>query len=49
MKSVNNNKPITLHTTLGWVLFGGNQSTPTCPITNKLALDTSTDNLIQKF
>ena len=29
--------------------FGGNQSSPACPKTNKLALDTSTDNLIQKF
>ena len=37
------------HTILGWVLFGGNQSTSTCPITNKLALDASTDNLSQKF
>ena len=49
IKSGNNNKPAALHTTLGWVLFGGNQSSPACSITNKLALDTSTDNLIQKF
>ena len=30
-------------------MLGGNQSSPACPITNKLPLDTSTDNLIQKF
>ena len=49
IKLENNNEPIALHTTIGCVLFGGNQSTPACPITNKFALDTSTDNLIQKF
>ena len=48
-KSKNFNKPIVLHTTLGWVLLGGNQSKWTFPITNKLALDASTGNLIQKF
>ena len=48
-KSKNVNKPIVLHTTLGWVLLGGNQSKSTSPITNKLALDASTGNLIQKF
>ena len=36
IKSGNNNEPIALHTTLGWVLFGGNQSSPAHPITNKL-------------
>ena len=30
-------------------MFGGNQNSPACPVTIKLALDTSTDNLIQKF
>ena len=30
-------------------MFEGNQSPSACPITNKLPLDTSTDNLIQKF
>ena len=49
IKTGNHNEPIALHTTLGWVLFGGNQSLPAFPITNKLALDTSTDNLIQRF
>ena len=49
IKPGNNNEKIALHTTLGWVLLGGNQSSPACPITNKLPLDTSTDNLIQKF
>ena len=49
IKSGNNNEPIALHTTLGWVLFERNQSTRTCSLINKLALNTSTDNLIQKF
>ena len=49
IKSGNNNEPIALHTTIGWVLLGGNQSTPAFPITNKFTLDTSADNLIQKF
>ena len=49
IKSGNNDEPIALHAILGWVLFGGKQSTPTCPVTNKSALNTSTDNLIQKF
>ena len=30
-------------------MFGGPQSSPTRPITKKLALDTSRDSLIQKF
>ena len=49
IKSGSNSEPIALHTTLGWVLFGRNQSSSACSITNKLALDTSTDNLIKKF
>ena len=49
IKSGNNDEPIALYTALGRVLLVGNQSTSTCPITSKLALDTSTDNLVQKF
>ena len=44
-----NNKPIALDKTLGCDLFGGNQSTSTCQVTNKLALNISTNNFIQKF
>ena len=47
MKCGNNNEPITLHTTLRWVLFRGKKSSPACSITNKLALHTSTDSLFK--
>ena len=30
-------------------MFGGNQSSPACPVTKKLTLDASTDDLIEKF
>ena len=47
IKSGNNNDA--LNKTWAWTLFGSNQSTLTCPITNQLALDTSADSLIQMF
>ena len=48
-RSRNNNEPVALHTKLGWVLFGGNRNLSSSRVTNKLSIEPSTDNIIQKF
>ena len=47
IKSRNHNEPVALHTTLGWVLFGGNKKPENCML-NKVTLESATD-IIQKF
>ena len=46
-RSRNHNEPVALHTTLGWVLFGGNKNSEKCML-NKVTLESAAD-IIQTF
>ena len=46
-RSRNHSEPVALHTTLGWVLLGGNKKSENCML-NKVTLESAAD-IIQKF